>query len=60
MLIPVWGFGGSVLAWLSAHSDGGVVGRDALLAISVMLLGLALIDGLTIQFLRKLIAIIDR
>ncbi len=58
-LVPVWFFSDHVIRWLSAHSDGSQVGRDALVAVSVMLIGLTVIDGLSIQFLRKLIAIID-
>ena len=57
-LVPVWFFSGNVLTWLAAHSDGGTVGRDALGAVSAILVGLTIVDGLTILFLRKLIAII--
>ena len=58
-LLPVWAFSDHVIAWLSAHSDGPAVGREALLAVSALLAGLAVADALSILFLRKLIAIID-
>lgn len=58
-LLPVWFFGDHVRAWLTAHAESGPIGGDALAAVSVILIGLAVADGLTIQFLRKLIAIID-
>ncbi|MDE2300973.1 MAG: DUF2975 domain-containing protein [Sphingomonadales bacterium] len=58
-LIPVWAFGGRVIAWLAAHADAPPVGRDALGAVSALLGGIIAGDALTIQFLRNLVAIID-
>ena len=58
-VIPVWVFSDHVIAWLSAHADGPLVVQDALVAVSTGLFGLAVADGLSILFLRKLIAIID-
>jgi hypothetical protein len=52
-------FSDRVIAWLSTHADSPVIAHDALLAISTTLFGLAVVDGLSILFLRKLIAIID-
>jgi hypothetical protein len=58
-ILPAWAFSDHVVAWLSAHADGPVIQRDALLAVTAALVGLAVMDVLSIQFLRKLIAIID-
>jgi hypothetical protein len=58
-ILPVWVFSDRVIAWLSVHADGPVVVHDALVAVSTTLFGLAVVDGLSILFLRKLIAIID-
>jgi len=58
-LLPLWLFEARVLVWLSAHSDGPLVARDALFSIGFTLIGIAVINGLSAQFLRKLIAIID-
>ncbi len=58
-LLPIWAFGDRVMAWLSAHSDGRAIGSDALLAVSAILVGFAVVAGLSLLFLRKLIAIID-
>lgn len=58
-IIPVWVFSDRVIGWLSVHADAAVVTHDALLAVTVCLIGLAIINALTILFLRVLIAIID-
>lgn len=56
---PVWLFSGRVLAWLSAHTGGLSMPREALVAITIILIGLIAEDVLGILFLRRLIAIID-